>query len=99
MTWIGKLAKRLGIVLSFLGVLALGVAVTPPAQARPGRPPVPTLDWRPCGVDFPGKLCATARVPLDYDEPRGRAIELALEGLYLSRRISKESGGGETIYG
>ena len=27
------------------------------------------------------------------------AIELALEGLYLARKISKESGGGETVYG
>ena len=33
------------------------------------------------------------------DGERAAAIELALEGLYLSRRISKESGGGETIYG
>lgn len=27
------------------------------------------------------------------------AIELALEGLYLARRLSKESGGGQAIYG
>ena len=27
------------------------------------------------------------------------AIELALEGLYLARRISKESDEGQTIYG
>ncbi|QHC65572.1 magnesium chelatase [Rathayibacter sp. VKM Ac-2759] len=27
------------------------------------------------------------------------AIELALEGLYLSRRLSKETGGGEAVYG
>jgi len=30
---------------------------------------------------------------------RASAIELALEGLYLARRISKDSGDGETIYG
>ena len=34
----------------------------------------------------------------DYGQRAG-AIELALEGLYLSRRLSKESGDGETIYG
>ena len=45
-----------------------------------------------------------------YDEIAGRlnaknagqrasAIELALEGLFLARRISKDSDGGETIYG
>ena len=27
------------------------------------------------------------------------AIELALEGLYLARRISKDSADGETVYG
>jgi magnesium chelatase subunit I len=30
---------------------------------------------------------------------RASAVELALEGLYLARRISKDSGDGETIYG
>jgi magnesium chelatase subunit I len=33
------------------------------------------------------------------DGERAGAIELALEGLYLARKISKESGGGETVYG
>ena len=33
------------------------------------------------------------------DGERAGAIELALEGLYLARKIGKESGGGETVYG
>ncbi|HYH35148.1 MAG TPA: sigma 54-interacting transcriptional regulator [Nocardioides sp.] len=33
------------------------------------------------------------------DGSRAAAIELALEGLYLARRIGKESGEGETVYG
>ena len=33
------------------------------------------------------------------DGERASAIELALEGLYLARKISKESGGRETVYG
>jgi magnesium chelatase subunit I len=33
------------------------------------------------------------------DGERASAIELALEGLYLARRISKDSGDGETVYG
>jgi len=38
---------------------------------------VPVLHWHPCpGVK--GFQCATARVPLDYRHPRGRAIELAV---------------------
>jgi magnesium chelatase subunit I len=33
------------------------------------------------------------------DGQRAGAIELALEGLYLARKVSKESGEGETVYG
>ncbi|WP_130385939.1 alpha/beta fold hydrolase [Kribbella sp. VKM Ac-2569] len=35
----------------------------------------PRLAWQDCGDGFE---CATARVPLDYDKPDGRSIELAL---------------------
>ncbi|MFC5744628.1 alpha/beta hydrolase [Actinomadura rugatobispora] len=39
--------------------------------------PTPQLDWSPCvqGSEFD---CATAKVPLDYDSPGGRTIELAV---------------------
>lgn len=43
------------------------------------------------------EICA--RVGATNDGQRAGAIELALEGLYLARKISKESGRGETIYG
>ena len=33
------------------------------------------------------------------DGQRASAIELALEGLFLAQKVSKESDGGETIYG
>ena len=39
------------------------------------------------------------RLHATNDGQRAGAIELALEGLYLARKISKESGGGETVYG
>jgi pimeloyl-ACP methyl ester carboxylesterase len=48
---------------------------------------VPQLAWQDCGGGFE---CATARVPLDYDRPSGRAISLALIRLPASdpaRRI------------
>ncbi|MDN6246777.1 MAG: magnesium chelatase, partial [Corynebacterium casei] len=35
----------------------------------------------------------------DSEGARANAIELALEGLFLSRKIAKDSGEGETIYG
>ncbi|MCX4824591.1 alpha/beta hydrolase [Streptomyces sp. NBC_01142] len=39
--------------------------------------PAPKLEWRACvqGSQFD---CATAKVPLDYSNPRGRTIELAV---------------------
>ena len=40
-----------------------------------------------------------ARFGADTDGRRASAIELALEGLFLARKISKDSGDGETIYG
>ncbi|MFC9889382.1 alpha/beta fold hydrolase [Streptomyces pilosus] len=51
-----------------------------PATAGGAPPPasaVPRLDWSRC---VPGSAfdCATARVPLDHDEPGGRTIELAV---------------------
>ncbi|TAM67039.1 MAG: magnesium chelatase [Microbacteriaceae bacterium] len=39
------------------------------------------------------------RLGATTDGQQAGAIELALEGLYLARKISKETGGGETIYG
>ncbi|MGZ4456372.1 MAG: magnesium chelatase [Nocardioides sp.] len=39
------------------------------------------------------------RLHATNDGQRAGAIELALEGLYLARKVSKESGGGETVYG
>jgi magnesium chelatase subunit I len=41
----------------------------------------------------------TDRLGASDDGSRAGAIELALEGLYLARKIGKESGAGETIYG
>jgi magnesium chelatase subunit I len=48
------------------------------------------------------EICARLYSPgngATNDGQRAGAIELALEGLYLMRRISKESGDGEVIYG
>ena len=60
---------------SFLAVLAAGVAVVP-AEAAPAAPVrVPVLRWTGCGAPYE---CATARVPLDHDNPGGPTISLAL---------------------
>ena len=47
--------------------------------------------------DVYDQLCE--RVGASSAGERASAIELALEGLYLARKISKETGGGTTIYG
>ena len=39
------------------------------------------------------------RLGATNDGQRAGAIELALEGLYLARKISKDTAGGETVYG
>ncbi len=39
--------------------------------------PTPTLHWYHCS-DYPGQLCATARLPRDYDEPHGPTVAVAL---------------------
>jgi len=39
------------------------------------------------------------RLEATNDGERASAIELALEGLFLAQKVSKESGDGETIYG
>ncbi len=41
----------------------------------------------------------TDRLDATGDGARACAIELALEGLYLARKVGKESGDGETVYG
>src|SRR5690606_3433369 len=39
------------------------------------------------------------RLDAASDGERAAAIELALEGLYLSRKLAKETGDGRTVYG
>jgi pimeloyl-ACP methyl ester carboxylesterase len=53
-------------------------AGTPASEARPASPKVPSIEWQPCGADFPGMECAFAKAPIDYDEPRGATTQIAL---------------------
>jgi len=39
------------------------------------------------------------RLEATNDGERAGAIELALEGLFLAQKVSKETGDGETVYG
>ena len=61
------------------GVLAAAAVLTLWAAAPAGA--APSIDWQPCGDDFPGFECALYEVPLDYDQPRGATTEIALARL------------------
>ncbi len=85
-----------------------GLDQTPLIQALDGRTTVTTgervtasefLAGLPGlrGSDLYDKICE--RLGATSDGERASAIELNLEGLYLARKISKDSGDGETIYG
>jgi pimeloyl-ACP methyl ester carboxylesterase len=59
-------------------VLPAAAGVLPPASAAASRPAeagVPVLAWKPCENGF---YCATARVPLNYRDPRGAMISVAV---------------------
>jgi pimeloyl-ACP methyl ester carboxylesterase len=51
------------------------VATAGPSSPLAAAAPVPELVWVDCGE---GLQCATARVPLDHDDPDGPRISLAL---------------------
>lgn len=54
-----------------------GSAPQPPSSVFPEGWTPTTLHWRPCEVDD-RMQCAQLTVPLDWDRPHGRTIELAL---------------------
>jgi hypothetical protein len=59
------------------GVLssALPSTASERAAAVSAAPAVPVLAWKPCDDGF---QCATARVPLNYRDPRGAQISIAV---------------------
>ncbi|MFE0455166.1 alpha/beta hydrolase [Streptomyces sp. NPDC058914] len=67
------------LVLAATGTAAQAMAAQDtarkPQSAKTPPPPVPTLTWSDCQGGFE---CANADVPLDYREPQGRTITLAV---------------------
>lgn len=65
--------------LAFAGLVpAIPAAAAPATEAVTDRVAAPQLRWQPCGPDAPGRDCAVVSVPLDYDEPGGAKVHLAL---------------------
>ncbi len=70
--------RRFAVVATTVGLTAplAGVSASVAGQVA-APPPVPTLAWAPC-EEGETLECTTATVPLDYDDPDGATIELAL---------------------
>ncbi|WP_410648208.1 alpha/beta hydrolase [Amycolatopsis sp. cmx-4-54] len=80
-------------VLSRIGTLtaaAVTVAVLVPATASAA---VSSVRWGPCPEDVaaPGVQCATLKVPLDYRNPGGKTIDIAVSKL-ASTKPAKRRG-------
>ncbi|MFH8442026.1 alpha/beta hydrolase [Streptomyces sp. NPDC018026] len=72
----------LALTATALAVTALPASTAPPAAAT--TTPAPgALRWGPCpeGAAAPRLQCSTLRVPLDYRDPDGRRIEIAVSRL------------------
>lgn len=87
-------------VLTATGALgaSLITGLASPAAARPGTPPVPEISWGPCPLEAfafspvaPSDRyqCGTATVPMDYDDPSGPTIDLALGRLPAADQATK----------
>lgn len=80
--------KAAAVALSTVAVAALAGATAPQATAlavpaAPRAAAVPALDWHDCthrGA-LPGQQCATLPVPLEYHDPGGRQLGLAVTRL------------------
>ncbi|MEU4208571.1 alpha/beta hydrolase [Streptomyces sp. NPDC026206] len=71
-------------LLFTLSSAALAATLTAPAHARSAAPAAPTLDWKAC-AGSPGAECAGLSVPLDYREPGGRHLTVAVSRLRTDR--------------
>jgi hypothetical protein len=72
-----RVATAAVVIAGLVGFPALAPAAAPAAVSAAA--PVPVLDWQPCpGSGQRGFDCATAQAPLDYSDPQGSTIELAV---------------------
>ncbi|WP_418957761.1 alpha/beta hydrolase [Streptomyces tritici] len=66
-------------------VVAGALLPTAPASAAAASAAAPRLDWTPCGPAGQGQECATLPVPLDYRDPRGEQLALAVTRIRSTR--------------
>ena len=72
-----RVATAAVAIAGLAGFPALASAAGPAAASAAA--PVPVLDWQPCpDPSQRGFDCATAQAPLDYSDPQGATIDLAV---------------------
>jgi pimeloyl-ACP methyl ester carboxylesterase len=65
---------------------ATGDVTSEQEAERVGRVPTPALNWYTCGDRA---QCATVRLPLDYDEPDGATVEIAVLRIKARKQASR----------
>jgi pimeloyl-ACP methyl ester carboxylesterase len=72
--------RRFAVAACLVGLLGSA----PPTQASP-----PHIPWSPCFQSFGPFQCASVPVPLDYDDPNGASVLIALVRLPASDQAGK----------
>jgi pimeloyl-ACP methyl ester carboxylesterase len=91
--------KKRAAALCGAAAVVAGLVTTAPAGASAGaasaprtvpNAPVAQPAWKKCGTsDHPTLQCASLKVPLDHDRPRGRQITLALSRVPHTAKTSQ----------
>jgi pimeloyl-ACP methyl ester carboxylesterase len=89
----GRNMHRLKLWGALAAILSLAMALSAPdaltaelGSARSARAISSRIRWAPCDPPGPRLQCARIRVPLDWDHPNGRTIQLALIRRLASKR-------------
>jgi pimeloyl-ACP methyl ester carboxylesterase len=69
------------VLLPALLVVPMTAPMAGAQSATAAAAPTTALSWTPCGDDAPSWECAALSVPIDYAEPDGDAIDLAVTRL------------------
>lgn len=85
MRFVARAARMTLLVAAMATAVSTSLVVAPVARATGGGPDA--VRWGPCPLADPREPhdprteCGTLRVPLDYEHPRGEAIEIAVSRL------------------
>jgi pimeloyl-ACP methyl ester carboxylesterase len=73
---------------------ASSTVASPPSGVNPGGPekPAPALHWHACTNEQSPVRCTTLAVPLDYSNPGGRKITLALDEIPATAPAAQQQG-------